>query len=215
MLSDRCCSKRACRGVTGSPVGLAGALEPPARAAWCQGVTDRAPRLQSDGFINSRNYNFTCILSSARLNTNKSIFIWKKSVFLYCKWNGELIMPFPPLGVKTWGSATCRRWPLWLPCVKRLRRTPTASQIQNHLPPRGPWEVPMSGSRPWCTPLVGRQLSRTPFPSPRRCWIPSEEHMGSSAYLLGSPPRGTPIHPLEGWHGPRDDGGAGGSPSQV
>ena len=74
MLSDRCCSEHACRGVTGSPAGLAAASEPPARAAWCQGVTDRAPRLQSEGFISSRNYYFTRILSSARLKTSQSSY---------------------------------------------------------------------------------------------------------------------------------------------
>ena len=77
-----------------------------------------------------------------------------------------------------------------------------------------PWEVPTSGSRPWCTPLAGCH-AQGHVPSPRTCWIPSEEHVGSSAHLLGTPPRGTLIHPLEGRRGSRCDGSAGGSLSQV
>lgn len=84
--------------------------------------------------------------------------------------------------------------------MKRLTRTLTVSQIQNRhlLWPLGSahvWIYILAQSPSWVPAL------KAMFPSPRTCWIPSEEHVGSSAHLLDTPPRGTPIHPLEGWRG--------------
>lgn len=101
----------------------------------------------------------------------------------------------PSPGREDMGQCNLRRRPLWLPCVKRLRRTPTASQIQNHPLPRGPWEVPTSGFRPWCTPLVGRQPSRTRSHHPgdagspaKSTWVPQHTCWAP----LPGEPRSTP-----------------------
>lgn len=123
MLSYRCCSKHACRGVTGSPAGLAG--------AW-------SPQRGQPGAKGSQTGHLVCKVKVSSIleiiiSHASSLQLDSKQVSLHTE-KERFSVPEVKRGInpaKTWDSPTCRGWPLRFPCMKRLTRTLTVSQIQN------------------------------------------------------------------------------------
>ena len=145
---------RPAEGVTGSPAGLAEASEPPARAACAKG--SQTGHLVCKVKVSSV---LEIMISHASLfswTQNKQVRLHtEKECFSIPEVERGINPALPSPGREDMGQSNLRGWPPRFPCVKRLTRTPTVSQIQNRQPSPALGKCPCPDLDPGALPWLG------------------------------------------------------------